>query len=204
MAVMVRPSKYRTSSYWAGIAWSIVRGVLVAGICFIIIYPLLIKISSSLMTEADLYDLSVKWFPRRLSFQSLARNYQMLYHEMNYGVALINSILLALFVSVLQLISCSVIGYGFARFKYFGSNFVFALVILTLLVPPQMIMVPMFLNFRFFDLAGLLPKSFNLWDRFGHFVPIPDRNGHEERIVYLCDAPGIQRPAEEFGGGGFG
>jgi hypothetical protein len=47
MAVMVRPSKYRTSSYWAGIAWSIVRGVLVAGICFIIIYPLLIKISSS-------------------------------------------------------------------------------------------------------------------------------------------------------------
>ena len=204
MAVMVRPSKYRTSSYWAGIAWSIVRGVLVAGICFIIIYPLLIKISSSLMTEADLYDLSVKWFPRRLSFQSLARNYQMLYHEMNYGVALINSILLALFVSVLQLISCSVIGYGFARFKYFGSNFVFALVILTLLVPPQMIMVPMFLNFRFltWQVYCLSRSIFGI--DLALCTYIPDRNGHEERIVYLCDAPGIQRPAEEFGGGGFG
>lgn len=165
-----RTSKYRTTSYWASIGWSIARAVLVSGICFLIVHPLLVKISSSLMTEADLYDLSVKWFPRKLSFQSIARNYQMLYHEMNYGVALINSLLLAFLVAFLQLISCSVIGYGFARFKYFGSNFVFALVILTLLVPPQMIMVPLFLNFRFFDLFGLIKTPLNLLGTYWPFV----------------------------------
>lgn len=122
------------------------------------------------MTETDLYDVTVKWIPRKLSYQRVADNYLILYREMKYGVSLFNSIVLALLVSCLQLISCSVIGYGFARFKYFGSNIVFALVIFTLLVPPQMIMVPLFLNFRFFDLFGLIKTPINLLGTYWPFV----------------------------------
>ena len=60
-------SKYSTSSYWAATAWSLVRAVLIAGICFIIVYPVLVKFSSSLMTEADLFDVTVRWVPRPLT-----------------------------------------------------------------------------------------------------------------------------------------
>ncbi len=163
-------SKYRTSSYWLSLGWSFIRAVLVAGISFIIIYPLIIKFSSSIMTEADMYDLTVRWFPRNLNVRSIVRNYQLLFNELNYLVALFNSVMLALLVSVLQLISCTVIGYGFARFKFLGSNLLFALVILTLIVPPQMIMVPMFLNFRFFDIFGLLREPINLLGTYWPFV----------------------------------
>ncbi len=162
--------KYQTSSYWASLGWGLIRTILIAGICFIIIHPILIKLSSSLMTEADMYDLTVKWIPRRLNYQNVVRNYQLLYNEMNYPVALFNSIVLALVVSVLQMISCSVIGYGFARFNFFGKNFFFALVILTLLVPPQMIMVPLFLNFRFFDIFGIIKTPINLLGTYWPFV----------------------------------
>lgn len=162
--------KYQTSAYWASLGWSAVRMVLIAGICFIIIYPMLVKLSSSLMTEADMYDLTVKWIPRRLNYQGIAENYQLLYDEMSYPAALLNSLVLAFVVSILQMISCSAIGYGFARFKFFGNNFFFALVILTLLVPPQMMMIPLFLNFRFFDVFGLIRTPINLLGTYWPFI----------------------------------
>lgn len=162
--------KYQTSSYWASVGWSVIRTILVAGICFIIIYPMLIKLSSSLMTETDMYDLTVKWIPRKFNYRSVVQNYQLLYQELKYPIALLNSVLLALMVAVLQMVSCSIIGYGFARFNFFSRGFFFALVILTLLVPPQMIMIPLFLNFRFFNLFGLIRTPVNLLGTYWPFI----------------------------------
>ncbi len=151
----VRTSRFLTSAFWSGVTWSFIRAVLVIGIAFIILYPLIIKLSSSIMAESDLFDLTVKWIPRRLDMRSILRNYRDVYEEMNYLVSFRNSVTLAFLVSSLQLASCTFIGYGFARFKFPGSGFLFGMVILTLLVPPQMIMVPLFLNFRFFDFFGI-------------------------------------------------
>ncbi|MDI9450997.1 MAG: carbohydrate ABC transporter permease [Limnochordia bacterium] len=151
----IRLGKYLHRSYWLSLAWSLVRGILIIGLSFIILYPIIIKISSSLMTERDLFDLTTKWLPRKLDLVSLTRNYRDLWIEMQYPKAFLNSFSLALLVAVLQLISTTTVGYGFARFPYFGSNFMFAMVIFTLLVPPQMVMIPLFLNFRFFDGFGL-------------------------------------------------
>jgi len=63
-----------------------------------------------------------------------------------------------------------IIGYGFARWRYPGSNLVFALVVLSIVIPPQMVMIPLFLNFRYFDLLGLIPEpGINL---IGSFWPL--------------------------------
>ena len=163
-------SKYFTSHFWAETLWALARTILVAGICYIIIYPLLIKLSSSMMTENDMYDMLVKWIPRKLNYDSIVQNYRLLYGYMKYPSALFNSLVLASIVALLQMVSSSLIGYGFARFDFFGKNLFFALVILTLLVPPQMIMVPMFLNFRFFDFFGMMPASVNLLGTYWPFI----------------------------------
>lgn len=163
-------SKYSTSSYWAATAWSLVRAVLIAGICFIIVYPVLVKFSSSLMTEADLFDVTVRWVPRRFNIRTVVGNYVDVYREMDYLRALFNSTVLALTVAVLQAASCTVIGYGLARFEFFGNRLMFAMVIFTLLVPPQMVNIPLFLNFRTFDLFGLLENPINLIGTYWPFV----------------------------------
>ncbi|NLL08927.1 MAG: carbohydrate ABC transporter permease, partial [Firmicutes bacterium] len=50
------------------------------------------------------------------------------------------------------------------------SNLVFALVVLSIVIPPQMVMIPLFLNFRYFDLLGLIPEpGINL---IGSFWPL--------------------------------
>lgn len=56
MSVML---KRRIASY----SWSIVRGVLLIGLCFLIINPVFIKLSTTIMTEKDIFDPTVQWVP---------------------------------------------------------------------------------------------------------------------------------------------
>ncbi len=147
--------------------WSIIRGVIVLGICYVILYPLIIKFSSSLMREIDMFDQSVQFIPRILFLE----NYITAWEHMRLPGTFFNSIRLTLVVSVLQLFACTFIGYGFARFKFWGRELLFGAVIFSLVVPPQMIMIPLYMNFRYFTFFGLLPEpGLNLLGGYWPFV----------------------------------
>ncbi len=157
------------SQFWPKLkkaCFNLIRWVLILGICYIIIYPLLTKISSSFMSQRDLFDKTVQWIPRFFTLD----NYTMVFEQLKYPEAFLNSFILALLVSLLQLFSCTLIGYGFARFDFKGKRLLFGLVIFTLIVPPQMIMIPMYLNFRYFTLFGLIPGGINLLGTYWPFI----------------------------------
>jgi len=132
--------------------------LIVIGISYVILLPIFSKLSSSFMIEKDLYDNAVKWIPRHFTLD----NYRLVWQYMNYPTALRNSTVLCAIVSLFQVLSCTLVGYGFARFRFRGSGICFSLVILTLLVPPQVMMTPLYLNFRFFNIFGILPEPINL------------------------------------------
>lgn len=133
-------------------SWSIVRGVIIAGICFLILYPTLVKLSVSFMPEQDIYDVTVRYVPKSPTFE----NYKTVYKAMKYPTAFLNTLKLCALTSIMQLISCTLIGYGFARFRFKGRGVLFALVILTMIVPPQTLMIPLFLHFQSFDIFGII------------------------------------------------
>ncbi len=56
----------------------------------------------------------------------------------------LNSVIVALFTTIGQLIIASLAGYGFARTKFKGKDILFFIVILTMMVPPQVNIVPLF------------------------------------------------------------
>lgn len=172
MEIAAKKENSKFVDFWKKIfnrstVYSIFRAILPLGISYIILLPLLSKISGSFMSVRDLYDQTVKWIPRNFTLE----HYDMVWRNMKYPVTFKNTFLLTLTVSVLQLASCTVIGYGLARFNFKGKNIIFALIILTLVVPPQMILTPMYLNFRFFDLFGLLPNGgLNLIGTYWPFI----------------------------------
>lgn len=152
-------------------SWSIVRGVIIAGICFLILYPTLVKLSVSFMPEQDIYDVTVRYVPKSPTLE----NYKTVLSAMRYNKAFWNTFKLSTLTSVMQLISCTVIGYGFARFRFKGRGVLFALVILTMIVPPQTLMIPLFLHFRYFDVLGIISaitgqKGINLLESYWPFV----------------------------------
>lgn len=148
----------------------LVRAVIIIGICFIILQPLFTKLSVSFMAERDLYDSSVKYIAKHFTLN----NYKMAIEGMDYWTVFIRTLLLAGGVSLLQLFTCLMTAYGFARFRFPFKKLLFGCVILTLIVPPQVIMLPLFMKYRFFDVFGILKavtgSTVNMLDTFFPFI----------------------------------
>ena len=132
-------------------AVSIARFILLFGMCFMILQPILNKISVSFMTESDLYNPIVISIPEHFTTE----NYRLAAKLMNYKKGLINSSIISLTIAILQIAVCTLVGYGFARFDFPFKKFWFACVILVILIPPQTISSSLHLHFKFFDILGL-------------------------------------------------
>lgn len=144
---------------------TILRTIFVIGVSYIILQPLFQKIATAFMAEIDLFDPTVEWIPRNFTFN----NIKIVWEHMNYPIAFLNTFVLTFSVSFLQLLSCTLVAYGIGRFRFKGGNILFALVIFTLVVPPQMIMSPLSLNFRYFNLFGLISEQ-NLLGSFWPYI----------------------------------
>lgn len=155
---MKKPNPH-TSDKFKRFLISTFRYIIVFGIAFYIIYPLLLKSLYMFMDEQNIYDVTVVMIPKIFTLD----NVKLVMEEMNYTVSLINTLVFSAFIALLQTIFCCFVGYGFARFEFPLKKFWFAMVMLTLLIPPQVIIAPLYMKFRFFDLYGFfsvfLPKS---------------------------------------------
>ena len=145
-------SKNKVLARSANFAWIFIRICIVAGTAYYILLPFFTKISVAFMSREDLYDTTVRLVPRNFSLET----YRRVIEFMDYYSALLNTFGLSLLVTVLQLASCLLVGYGLARFTFPFKRLLFMLVILTLIIPPHIIIIPSFLNFRFFDFFGLI------------------------------------------------
>ena len=147
---------------------SVVRALLVFGLCFMIIQPLLMKLSVSFMTESDLYDTTVTLLPRHLTLE----NYELAASDtlLSYWKSLFNTFWISLVTAILQVAACTVVGYGFARFDFPLKKFWFACVILVIIVPPQTISTSLYMYFSKFDIFGIFQattgKPLNLRNSF--------------------------------------
>lgn len=134
------------------IAVSVCRAILLFGLCFMILQPLLNKISISFMEESDLFNPIVVSIP--LHFTTF--NYELASTLMNYPKALVNSIWVSFTVATVQILMCTLVGYGFARFKFPLKKMWFACVLLIIIIPPQIIASSLSLHFKYFDIFGIL------------------------------------------------
>ena len=130
---------------------SFVRFILLFGLCFMIIQPILNKISVSFMTEGDLYDPVVINIPAHFT----TANYQLSAKLMNYKLAFKNSMITSLTIGLLQVAVCTLVGYGFARYEFPFKKFWFGCVLLMIIIPPQIMSTSLYLHFKFFDILGL-------------------------------------------------
>ena len=126
--------------------WKIVRMVILVGLCYIILYPFFIKIMNSFKTVDDFLDPTVRFIPTEFTLE----NIETVMRQMDYWPTLLNTVVMAVVLGALQMIVSALVGYGLARFKFRGHNLLFFIVIFTLIVPPQTILIPLFLKFRFF------------------------------------------------------
>ena len=149
-----KEKKHYRYLFWHRIAsyvWPFFRAVIIFGLSFVILYPILYMISTSIRPQAEMNDPSVMWIPKTIQFS----NFVEVWNAIDYPSTLWNTLVLNIVSSVLQVGTCALTGYGFARFKFKGKNFFFALVLLQIIVPVQIILIPQYSQFRYFDIFGL-------------------------------------------------
>jgi len=127
------------------------RALLLFGLCFLILQPLLDKLSVSFMEQQDLYDGTVISIPRHFTLD----NYRLSGRLLEYWPSFFQTLGIVVVSSFLQITACALAAYGFARFSFPLKNFWFLCVMLIIVVPPQTIMSSLYLNFHFFDVFGI-------------------------------------------------
>lgn len=119
---------------------------------FIYLYPMLHMISSSFMSLDDLLDSSIKWLPSSLDFS----NYQQAAKSMDFWKSLLQSIIIAGVPTLCNLVSCAIIGYGLARFKFPGKAACLVIIVLTYVLPSQITMIPTYSLYNDLGILGTI------------------------------------------------
>lgn len=131
--------------------WPVVRAIIVFGLCFIILYPLLFMLSAAFRPRAEMNDPTILWIPKSFTMD----NIRDAIRAMDFWRTLGNTLVLNIGCSIVQVLTCALTGYGFARFKFKGKNILFFIVIMMILVPSQIILIPQYMFFRYFNPLGL-------------------------------------------------
>ena len=125
------------------IAVRLILYLVLFGLSFVFVYPFLYIFVNSLKTGDDLYNFTVQWIPRSLDFD----NYRIAVSITDYWQKLLNNSTVTVIATIGQLISCSMAGYAFARYRFPGKNIAFFMMILALIVPIPTIIVPEYITF---------------------------------------------------------
>ena len=140
----------------AEIILKVIITILLLILAMLILVPVFWMLACAFRPEVELMRYPPKFFPQALTME----NFSNLLQRLQIWVYLKNSIIYCIFTVVPQLMINSLAGYAFARFHFKGKNVIFIMVLATMMIPFQVIIVPLFLEvvkFGMYDnYAGLL------------------------------------------------
>jgi multiple sugar transport system permease protein len=134
-----------------GLLFRIGLYILLVGISFIFLYPLLSMLSMSVMSLEDLIDSTIAWIPRNLTLS----NYSVAFTWMNFEKAFAASLKVSIYPTVATIISSALIGYGFAHFRFPGRKILMGLMLTMFLVPTVLTYIPTTVLYRDLDIFGI-------------------------------------------------
>ena len=133
-----------------GLVPSVLLYGLLTAIGFVYLYPLLFMFVTSMKSPQDLLNPMVQWVPS----QVYVGNYLKAYRVLDYPRTLGSSILVSLVPSLIQAFVCSLVGYGLARYRFWGKNLMFLLLLATFIIPAQNTVIPQMLAYKQLGLLG--------------------------------------------------
>ena len=111
--------KYLTFYFLKQLVWIIFRFVLLIGISYVILQPYISKIASSFMSREDFVNVRVLL----IAMNPTLDTYKAIITDNNYFQALFNTTVLSVLCGISQTLICTIVGYGFAKFKFKFNGF---------------------------------------------------------------------------------
>ncbi|GAB4369714.1 MAG: carbohydrate ABC transporter permease [Spirochaetales bacterium] len=132
------------------------------------VVPILWMILSSFKTMEDIFRVPIRLFPDPFYWKA----YPEAWGQRNFGLYFLNSCIIAVSITAGNLLICSLAAFSLAKYRFFGRNILFLLILSTLMLPLEVTMVPLFLVVKTFKwqntFLGVIAPF--LADPFGVFL----------------------------------
>ncbi|SDL13996.1 carbohydrate ABC transporter permease [Tessaracoccus oleiagri] len=122
----------------------------------LVITPFLWMILGSLKTQGELLQVPPTWIPENPTLDNFSR----LFDRLSFGRYFFNSTVVALVVTISNLLFCSMLGYALAHLNFPGKRIIFGAVLGTLMIPGLVTFIPQFVLVVNLGLANTLPALF--------------------------------------------
>jgi multiple sugar transport system permease protein len=113
---------------------------------FLMIYPVLWLIASSFKDSSEVFTNAASLIPKSLNFSNYVEGWKG-FGGNSFGTFFKNSFIIVIFGMIGQVVSSAFVAYGFARIKFRGRNFWFACMIISMMMPGEILMIPQYLIF---------------------------------------------------------
>lgn len=128
-------------------ASAIVYHVIICLIGIVMIYPLIWMVMSSFKETGTIFTTANSLIPEKFVLENYKNGWKG-FAGISFGTFFKNSFFIATLATIGTLISSAVVAYGFARFKFRGRGFLFAAMLLSMMLPAQVLMIPQYLWYQ--------------------------------------------------------
>ena len=127
--------------------------LLLIGIAISMLYPFFAMVNLSFADENAIFSQTSKFFYGKLTFE----NYKNVFVEIPLARYFLNSLIVASITTFGQVIFAAMAGYAFARLNFRFKNALFLIILITMLIPPQVNIIPLFFLMRELHLINSYP-----------------------------------------------
>lgn len=144
---------------WKKPGFNAARILLLSAIGYLVIYPLIYIITSSVKTAEAIKNPLIVWLTSSVTLE----NFKYAFEALDFSHTVWNTLLFELVSAIIEVAACAVAAYGLSRFEFKGKKILMVILLLMIVIPEQMIVLPStvsYSNFSFFGITTLINKLF--------------------------------------------
>lgn len=136
---------------------SLFKNLIIWLVGLVLLSPLFWMISASLKRDDfEVYSFPIKWLPENATLDAFKYIFTHVRY-VNFPAALLNSTIVVIAVTIGSFITCILAAYAFSKIKFIGRDKVFLLIIISMVIPGEMLFIPQFVIYQSLHLVDKLP-----------------------------------------------
>jgi multiple sugar transport system permease protein len=159
------PSRRAKQLKWAAGRLTLHAVMIVLGLTFLL--PMAWVLSTSLKSSGEVFIVPIEWIPQRANWS----NYAEVFNRLPFARFILNSLYVTVMGTVGSVVSAVIVAYGLARIRWPGRDFVFTVLLATLMLPGVVTLIPVFIIFKTIGWIGTFyPLWVPAWFGFAFYI----------------------------------
>lgn len=130
-----------------------IGSVVICACGLIMIYPLIWMVMSSFKPNNAIFSTSTQLIPQNFTLENYVGGWQG-FGDTSFATFFKNSLFVTVLGTVGTVVSSALVAYGFSRFNFFGKKFLFVVLLVSMMLPAQVLMIPQYIWYQQLNWVG--------------------------------------------------